>query len=255
MIEVLDEAQGIQMLKLTVKQRQKKLFKKLDLSGSESWPPKLVDSAWSYLAEYHNIFSLEPSKLGCTHSTEHVTSNAPFKEWFRQIPPLLEDEVHTDLQEMLDSGAICPIQSAWCNAVVLVWKKDGSLCFCIDFCHLNAHLKEDSYPVPRIQGVLESLVSAGHFLCLDLKSGFWQIKMDESLKQYTAFTVGNLGFLKCDNIPFGLCNTSATFSEVNAKIPRRAKSNILPHLPWWHSHFLIDSWRTSSSLVQCLWPI
>ena len=43
------------------------------------------------------------------------------------------------MKEMLESGAIRPGQSVWCNAVVLVWKKDGGLCFCIDFCCLNAH--------------------------------------------------------------------------------------------------------------------
>ena len=61
--EVLDETQGLQMPKLTVKQRQEKLFKELDLSGLESWPSKLADSAWSLLAEYHNIFSLKPENL------------------------------------------------------------------------------------------------------------------------------------------------------------------------------------------------
>ena len=88
--------------------------------------------------------------------------------------------------------------------VVLVWKKDGSLCLCIDFCCLNAHTKKDSYPLPRIQEALESLVGAGHFSCLDLKSGFWQIKMEEASKQYTTFIVGNLGFFECDCMPFWL---------------------------------------------------
>ena len=72
-------------------------------------------------------------------------------------------------------------------------------------------MKKDSYPLLRIQEVLESLVDDGHFSCLDLKSGFWQIKMEEALEQYTAFMVGNLGFFKCDCIPFGLCNVPATF--------------------------------------------
>ena len=94
---------------------------------------------------------------------------------------------------------------------MLVQKKDGGLCFCIDFCHLNAHTKKDSYPLLRIQEVLESLVCAEHFSCLDLKSGFWQIKMDKSSKQYTAFTVGNLGFFECDCMPFGLCSVPAMF--------------------------------------------
>ena len=66
-----------------MKQRQEKLFEELDLSRLESWPPELADSTQSLLAEYHDIFLLEPSKLGCTHSTEHVikvTNNTPFKE-------------------------------------------------------------------------------------------------------------------------------------------------------------------------------
>ena len=62
--------------------------------------------------------------------------------------------------------------------------------------------------------MLESLVGAGHFSCLDLKSGFWQIKMKEASKQYTTFTVGNLGFFKCNCMPFGVCNVLATFQQL-----------------------------------------
>ena len=107
---------------------------------------------------------------------------------------------------MLESGTIWPSQSAWCNAMVLVRKNDGGLWFSIDFCHLNVCMKKDSHPLLRIQEALESLVGAGHFSCLDLKLGFCQIKMEEALKQYTAFTVGNL--------PFGLCNAPATFQRL-----------------------------------------
>ena len=71
--------------------------------------------------------------------------------------------------------------------MVLVREKDGGLQLLHQLpCHLNMHaLKKDSYPLPRIQEALESLVGAGHFSCLDLKLEFWQIKMDEALKQYT----------------------------------------------------------------------
>ena len=124
------------------------------------------------------------------------------------------EEVRNHLREMLESGAFRPSQSTWCNAMVLVRKKDGSLCFCIDFRCLNARMKKDSYPLPRIQEALESLVGASHFSCLDLKSRFWQIKMDKASKQYTAFTVGNLGLFECDRMPFGLCNAPATFQQL-----------------------------------------
>ena len=101
--------------------------------------------------------------------------------------------------------------------MVLVRKKDGGLWFCIEFHHLNTCSKQESYPLPRIQEALESLVGARHFSYLDLKLGFWQMKMEEALKQYTAFRVGNLGFFKCDCIPFGLCNVPAMFQRLMQK--------------------------------------
>ena len=214
-LQVEDDANSdLHTPKLTIRQRHSKLFDELDLSGLDMWAPELVDEACQLLAEYHDVFSLDPAELGCTHCTKHtikVTDDTPFKEPFRWIPPPMVEEVRDHLREMLESGAIRPSQSAWCNAVMLVRKKDGSLHFCIDFRCLNAHMRKDSYPLPRIQEALESLVCASHFSCLDLKSGFWQIKMDEVSKQYTAFTVGNLGFFECDRMPFGLCNALATF--------------------------------------------
>ena len=69
--------------KLTVRQRHGKLFDELDMSGLDSWPPELVHAAHWLLAEYHDVFSLDPTELGCTHSTEHtikVTDDTPFKE-------------------------------------------------------------------------------------------------------------------------------------------------------------------------------
>ena len=71
--------------------------------------------------------------------------------------------------------------------------------------------------MPRIQEALESLVGSGHFSCLDLKFGFWQIKVEEASKQYTTFTIGNLGFFKCSCIPFELCNVLVTFQWLMQK--------------------------------------
>ena len=124
------------------------------------------------------------------------------------------DEVHAHVKEILEGGTICPSQGWWCNAAVLVCKKDGGLHFCIDFGKLNAQTKKDSYLLPQIQEAIESLVGAGCFFCLHLKMGFWQIAMNEASKQCTAFTMGNLGFFWCKHMLFGLCNASATFQRL-----------------------------------------
>ena len=113
-----DEPQDPHTPKLTVRQRHGKLFDELDLSGLDSWPLGLADAVCQLLAKYHNVFSLE---LGCTHSTEHmikVTDDTPFKEQFRQIPPLLAEEVWNHLWKMLKSALSGPARVPgamwWC---------------------------------------------------------------------------------------------------------------------------------------------
>ena len=78
-----DEPQDPHTPKLTVRQRHGKLFNELHLSGLDSWPPELANTAHWLLADYHNVFSLDLMELGCIHSTKcmiKVTDDTPFKE-------------------------------------------------------------------------------------------------------------------------------------------------------------------------------
>ena len=115
---------------------------------------------------------------------------------------------------MLDGGAICPSQSPWCNVVVLVHKKDGGLQFCIDFHRLNSRTKKDAYPLPQMQETMESMVGTQFFSTMDLKLGFWQVKMAKDSQQYTAFMVGSMGVYEFLRMPYGLCNALATFQRL-----------------------------------------
>ena len=189
---------------LSMVEQQAKLLEKLDLSGLKNWAPRNAEVAEQLVLSYHNVFALDKNELGCTRAVEHeicVVDSKPFKERFRRIPPLLFEEVCTSLRDMLDAGAICPSQSPWCNTIVLVRKKDGSLRSCMDFRWLNAWTKKDSYSLPRIQEALESMAGATHFSSMDLKSGFWQVKMAPGSQPYMA-------------LPFGLCNAPATFQRL-----------------------------------------
>ena len=167
--------------------------------------------------EHHHIFSLDKNEIGCMDTAEHIIElmdDKPFKERFRWITPPLLEEVRENLQDMLDGGAIRPSKSPWCNAIVLVRKKDGTLRFCIDFWKLNARTKKDSFPLPHMQETMESMVGARFFSSMDLKSGFWQVRMSEKSRQYTAFTMGSLGVYEFLWMPYGLCNAPATFQRL-----------------------------------------
>ena len=123
---------------LTEAERQDLLLERLDLTGLEAWPEDQAEKARSLLKEYHNIFSLEKCDVSHTKAAKHKIvlkdpDTPPFKERFCRIPPPQLDEVRAHLKMMLDAGVIRPSNSPWCNAVVLVRKKDGSLRFCIDF--------------------------------------------------------------------------------------------------------------------------
>ena len=115
---------------------------------------------------------------------------------------------------MLKIGAIRKSNSPWASAVVLVRKKDGSLRFCIDLRRLNARTIKDAYGLPRIEETLDCLEGSIIFTSLDLKSGYWQVEMDEASKPLTAFTVGPLGFYECERMPFRLTNAPATFQRL-----------------------------------------
>ena len=166
--------------------------------------------------------------MGHTNTTKHKIvlkdPNTPlFKEHFCRIPPPQLDEVREHLKLMLDAGVIWPSNSPWCNAVVLVRKKDG-------FRKLNSLTVKDSHPLPHICETLESLAEAAHYLTFDMNSGFWQVLMDKESKQYTAFTLGSMGLYECESMPFGLCNALPTFQRLMQNCLGELNHHLLPHL-------------------------
>ena len=191
-------------MKLT-SERTEKLFLKLDLKGSENWDPDTQTKLNQVFKDYHHIFALDDLELGQTDMVKHVIrldTKVPFHERYRR----------KHLKEMLEIGAIRKSQSPWACAIVLVCKKDGALRFCIDLRKLNAQTIKDAQTLPRIEESLDSLCGAVIFTSLDLKSGYWQVELDED--SIPAFTVGPLGFYECLRMPFGLTNAPATFQHL-----------------------------------------
>ncbi|CAM4668665.1 unnamed protein product [Lepidochelys kempii] len=104
---------------------------------------------------------------------------------------------------MLQMGVIRPSGSAWASPVVLVPKPDGEIRFCVDYRKLNAVTRPDNYPMPRTDELLEKLGRAQFISTLDLTKGYWQVPLDESAKERSAFTT-HLGLYEFNVLPFGL---------------------------------------------------
>ena len=114
---------------------------------------------------------------------------------------------------MQETGVIQPSTSPWASPIVLVQKKDGSLRFCVDYRHLNSVTKVDTYPLPRIDDLLDQLGRAKYFSTLDLASGYWQIPVHLDSQDKTAF-VTTCGLFEFRVMPNGLRNAPAAFQHL-----------------------------------------
>ncbi|CAM5151673.1 unnamed protein product [Natator depressus] len=114
---------------------------------------------------------------------------------------------------MLQMSVICPFDSAWASPVVLVPKPDGEIHFCMDYHKLNVVTLPDNYPMPHTDELLEKLGWAQFISTLDLTKGYWQVPLDESAKERSAF-ITHVGLYEFNVLPFGLRNAPATFQKL-----------------------------------------
>ena len=184
--------------------------------------------------EFSDIVSQGEDDLGCTPLLQHTieTKGPPLRQPYRRQNRAVRREEMAQVQQMLSSGVIRPSNSPWDSPVVMVKKKDGNLRFCVDFRQLNAATVKDAHPIPRIDDLLDALHGARWFSTLDLKSGYWQVPIQERDKEKTAFCTSSGQLFEFNQVPFGLCNTPATFS--------RLMNRVLAGLHWETCLFYLD---------------
>ena len=141
----------------------------------------------------------------------------PLKQAPRRMPYSVRQEVARQLKEMQHGGVIEPSKSAWASPVVLVRKRDGSHRFCVDYRGLNSLTKADTFPLPRIDELLDQLGKARYFSTIDLASGFWQIKVHPDSQEKTAFVTPQ-GLFNFKVMPFGLTNAPAVFQRLMQQV-------------------------------------
>ena len=173
------------------------------------------------LIKYQHIFSKDDHDVGRSTTVKHridLSNETPIRQRHRRIPPSMYEEVREHLEMLLQTGIIQESDSPWASPCVLVRKKSGALRFCVDYRMINKVTVKDAYALPRIEECFDYLAGAKMFSCLDLRSGYYQVEIEDSHKPRTAFTVGPLGFYEFNRMPFGLTNAPSTFQRLMEKV-------------------------------------
>ena len=185
---------------------------------------KVTAETQRLMCEYRDVFPPDlPRKVPPDRDVDHRIdlvpgSSPPSRPTYRMSPTEL-DELKKQLDDLIAKGLIRPSKSSYGAPVLLTKKKDGGWRFCVDYRALNAITVKNKYPLPRIDELFDRLQGAKYFSKIDLRSGYWQIKVWPGDVHKTAFRT-RYGSFEWLVLPMGLTNAPATFMHLMNQIFR-----------------------------------
>lgn len=162
---------------------------------------------------------LPPHRPGHDFKIELIPGAKPPKTGYYKLSYEEEAECRRQVEEGLERGHVRPSNSPWGSPVLFVKKKDGTLRMCVDYRALNKLTIKNNTALPRIDDLLDRMAGARYFTTLDLRSGYNQMRVDESSIPFTAFKT-KWGLFEYTVLSFGLCNAPASFQALMTDIFR-----------------------------------
>lgn len=167
-----------------------------------------------------DAFALSDLDFGHTTEIKHricLSDPTPFKHRPRPIHPSDYEAVRRHLKELQDANIIRDSESPFASPIVVVKKKYGDIRLCVDYRKLNSQTIKDAYALPNIEEAFSVLTSSKWFSIMDLKSGYYQVEMEEEDKCKTAFVTHD-GVLGVQQDAAGSYERSQYFSEGNGEV-------------------------------------
>ncbi|GFV90324.1 hypothetical protein TNCV_4380391 [Trichonephila clavipes] len=165
------------------------------------------------LESFQNVF--EPGGEA-THILEHhinMGNSPPISVPPYRMSPVKKEILSKEIEDLSEKDIIEECESAYGAPVVLIPKPNNQFRLCIDYRKLNEVMVSDTYPLPRIDDLLQEAKHIAYISTIDLKSGYHQVNVNPADRDKTTF-VCPFGTYRFKRMPFGLKNAPATFQRL-----------------------------------------
>ncbi len=171
------------------------------------------------LIKSQDVFSKDDAENGtCKLPPFHIkTTGPPICQRAYRTPLAKREIIDREVQRMLRHDIIQPSMSPWASPVTLVTKKDGTPRFCCDLRKVNDVTVDDKFPLPTTTEIFDQLHGASIFSTMDMRSGYWQFRLDKSTMQKMAFRC-HAGLFEFKVLPFGAKTAPALFQRSMNKV-------------------------------------
>lgn len=182
-------------------------------------PVDIKHQLFRLIQKYKDIFAFKPGEIGrVTKVKAHIDvgDNEPSVD--RGFPKSMKENqiINSKVKDLLDRGIIEPSSSPWVSYgfLVLNVKPDGTRThrMVLNYKKLNEKTRKMNYPMPNITNIIHDLRGKKYISTMDFCDAFYQIKLEDSSKEYTSFAC-ELGLFQFRFCPFGLCNLPAIFAK------------------------------------------
>ena len=168
--------------------------------------------AWSH----EDMPGIDPSVI--VYRLNVNLAYSPIRQKKRVFAQNQDKAIAEEVRKLLEAGFIREVYYPdWLANVVMVKKANGKWRMCVDFMDLNRACPKDSYPLPRIDTLVDSTTRHELLSFMDAFSGYNQIKMNEEDQERISF-VTSQGLFCYKVMPFGLKNTGATYQRLMNKM-------------------------------------
>ncbi|GJY17807.1 putative reverse transcriptase domain-containing protein [Tanacetum coccineum] len=166
---------------------------------------------------FHGVFPEDLSDLPPSREVDFLIDLIPGAMLVAKSPyhlaPTNMQEISNQIKELEDKGFIRPSSSPWGASVLFVKKKDSSFRMCIDYRELKKVTIKNCYPLLMIDDLFDQLQGLRYFSKIDLRSGYYQLRVRVEDIPKTSFRMRYRHF-EFKFMPFGLTNAPAVVMDL-----------------------------------------